>query len=53
MQKNYLPFYVVKKGDSLNSIAKKFDVNPTQILVENYITPSAIKEGVILSITKN
>lgn len=53
MQKNYVPFYVVKKGDSLNSIAQKFDVNPTQILVENYITPSAIKEGVILSITKN
>lgn len=53
MQKNYLPFYIVKKGDTLTSIAKKYDVNPTQILVENYITPNGIKEGVILSITKN
>ncbi len=53
MQKNYLPFYIVKKGDTLSAIAKKFDINPTQILVENYITPSGIKEGVILSITKN
>ncbi len=53
MQKNFVPLYVVKKGDTLNSIAKKFNVNPTQILVENYITPAGIKEGVILSITKS
>ena len=52
MQKSYLPFYIVKKGDTLSSIAAKFEVSPTQILVENYITPSSIKEGTILSITK-
>ena len=52
MQKSFLPFYIVKKGDTLASIASKFEVSPTQILVENYITPSSIKEGTILSITK-
>lgn len=53
MQKEYLPFYVIKSGDTLASLSEKFDVSQTQILVENYLTPSAIKEGVIISITKH
>ncbi len=52
MQKIFLPYYIVRKGDTLASIAEKYEISPTQILVENYITPSAIKEGTILSITK-
>ena len=52
MKKVFAPYYIVKKGDTLASIAAKFEVSPTQILVENYLTPSSIKEGTILSITK-
>lgn len=52
MKKIFAPYYIVKKGDTLASIAQKFDISPTQILVENYLTPSSIKEGTILSITK-
>lgn len=52
MQKEYVPFYVIKSGDTLSSLAEKFGVSQTRILVENYLTPAAIKEGVIISITK-
>ncbi len=52
MKKIYMPYYIVKKGETLDSISQKFDINPTQILVENYLTPAQIKAGTILSITK-
>lgn len=52
MQKVYLPLYIIKSGDTLASLAEKFNVSPSQILVENYLTPAAIKEGMIISITK-
>ena len=52
MKKIFAPYYIVKKGDTLASISQKFDISPTQILVENYLTPSSIKEGTIISITK-
>ena len=52
MQKEYVPFYKIKNGDTLASLAEKFDVSQSQILVENYLTPSSIQEGVIISITK-
>lgn len=52
MQKEYSPFYIIKSGDTLCSLAEKFNVSQTQILVENYLTPAAIKEGVIISITR-
>lgn len=52
MEKGYVPFYVIKSGDTLASLAEKFNVSQTQILVENYLTPAAIKEGVIISISK-
>lgn len=52
MQKVYLPLYIIKSGDTLASLAEKFNVSPSQILVENYLTPAAIKEGTIISITK-
>ncbi len=53
MKKIFDRFYIVKRDDTLSSIAEKFEINETQILVENFITPSQIKEGVILSITKH
>ncbi len=42
--------YLVKKGDSLNSIAKKYNVNSTKILIDNNCTPKMIKEGMVLFI---
>ena len=48
MKKENLPIYRVQKGDTLNSIALKYNINPTQILVENAITPSQIREGMII-----
>ena len=51
MKKQNLPIYIVKKSDTLNSIAQKYNINPTEILIQNSITPKQIKEGTILSIT--
>ena len=51
MKKQNLPIYIVKKSDTLNSIAQKYNINPTEILIKNSITPKQIKEGTILSIT--
>ncbi len=42
--------YHVKDGDTLESIAKEFGVNPTYILIENNITPKMISKGMILYI---
>lgn len=52
MKAENLSIYKIKKGDTLKSIALKYDINPTQILVENAITPNQIREGFIISITK-
>ncbi len=44
--------YIVKKGDSLSSIAKDFEINPTKILLDNNCLPKMIHEGYILYIKK-
>lgn len=41
--------YIVKKGDTLNSIAQSYNINPTTILITNNITPK-LKEGTVLFI---
>lgn len=41
--------YVVRRGDTINSIAKKYGVNPTTILIVNSITPK-LKEGQVIYI---
>lgn len=40
--------YFVQKGDSLESISKKFQINPTTLLIKNNITPKMITTGFIL-----
>lgn len=50
MKKEYLKIYRIKKGDTLNSIALKYNVSPTWILVENTIVPRQIKEGMIIKV---
>lgn len=52
MKKFESPIYVVKAGDTINTIAQKNGVNPTQILLTNNIMPNMIKEGVALYIKK-
>lgn len=42
--------YEIKEGDSLDSIAKKFGINPTSILLANNITPKQIRKGFVLYI---
>lgn len=44
--------YVIKEGESLNSIAEKFGVNPTTILLVNNITPKNIRKGFVLYIPR-
>lgn len=47
------PYYQVKSGDTLKTISKKFDVDSTQILLDNCISPKQIKEGIFLLIKKD
>ena len=42
--------YVIKKGDTLASIAQKYKVNPTTILISNNISTKMIREGFVLYI---
>ncbi len=42
--------YIVKKGDTLSSIATEFNVNPTQILIDNKCLPKMLQEGYVLYI---
>lgn len=53
MQKSSQPYYIVKRTDTLSSIAARHNLTPSQILVENYLTPAGIREGTILSITRH
>ncbi len=42
--------YIVKKEDTLSSIASAYGVNPVTILIANNCTPNMIQEGLILFI---
>lgn len=42
--------YKIKENDTLNSIALKFNINPTSILLVNNITPKNIRKGFVLYI---
>ena len=44
--------YVVKKGDTLASIAKEYGLNPTFILLTNNLTPKMICEGKVLHLKR-
>ncbi len=52
MKTQNLQIYRIQKGDTLNSIANKYSVSPTEILVQNAVTPKQIKEGFYLQIIK-
>ena len=48
MEKKKVTIYKIKNVDSLSTLAEKFKKNPTQILIENQISPNDIYEGNIL-----
>ncbi len=50
MKKFLNEFYIVQKKDTIDSIAKKYDVNAMIILITNNITPKMLKEGMLLYI---
>lgn len=50
MQKALNSIYLIKEGDTLNSIASEYNVNPTSILITNNITPKNIRKGFVLYI---
>ena len=48
LTKKVFPFYQVKRGENLNVVAKKNNIDATQILLKNNLSPKQIKEGVFL-----
>ena len=46
------PYYRVKEGETLKTVAEKLEVDATKILLDNCVAPREIKEGVLLKITK-
>lgn len=50
MKKYLVKFYKIKSEDNLSNIAKKFKVEPTEILIKNKISPKQIFEGNIIVI---
>lgn len=52
MKQENLTLYRVKKGDTLNSIAERYKISTTEILLQNAIVPKSIREGFVLEIRK-
>ena len=52
IRKITFPYYQLKQGENLKSVAQKFDVEPTKILLDNNMSPKQIKEGVFILIKK-
>lgn len=52
MKQENLSLYRVKKSDTLNSIAERYKVSTTEILLQNAIVPKNIREGFVLEIRK-
>ena len=53
LKKITLPYYQVKAGENLKTISQKFDIDATQILLDNNLSPKQIKEGIFILINKN
>ncbi|MCM1324958.1 MAG: LysM peptidoglycan-binding domain-containing protein [Acetobacter sp.] len=50
MKKTKNSIYIVETGDTLNSIAAEYNINPTKILLANNCTPKMITQGMVLFI---
>lgn len=52
MRKELNQIYIVKENDNIENIAKKYQLNPINILIYNNLSPKMIKKGTILFIKK-
>lgn len=50
MKKYFVKYYKIKKDDNLSLIAKKFKKEPTELLIQNKISPKQIFEGNVIFI---
>ncbi len=50
VKKISFPYYKVKKGENLKTISQKFNIESTEILLDNNLSPKQIKEGVFILI---
>lgn len=50
MKKEFNKLYIVEQGDTIEKIAHKYNVSTLSILITNNITPSMIKQGMVLFI---
>lgn len=52
MRKEYNQIYIVREGDNIENISKKYAVSPLSILISNNITPKMVKKGKVLVIKR-
>lgn len=50
MKKIPFKYYQLKKGENLKIVCQKFNVDSTQILLNNQMSPKQIKEGVMIKL---
>ncbi len=50
MKKEFNQIYIIEKNDNIEKIAKKYNKNPLNILINNKILPNKLKKGDILII---
>ncbi len=53
MEKIENSVYIVQEGDTIDSIAKRFGINPIWLLLKNNISPLQVQKGVVLSVDKD
>ena len=52
MEKRKVEIYKIKNVDTLSTISKSFNINPTELLVTNEISPKQIYEGNVVFFKK-
>lgn len=52
MEKRKVEIYKIKNVDTLSTISKLFNINPTELLVTNEISPKQIYEGNVVFFKK-
>lgn len=49
-KKTTFPYYKLKEGENLKSVCKKLNLDSTEILLLNNLSPKQIKEGIFIKI---
>lgn len=52
-KKTTFPYYKLKEGENLKSVCKKLNLDSTEILLLNNLSPKQIKEGIFIKIKNN